>query len=400
MEAKPDEPIRVAAGNDGGTAGPRRPRRASAVRVVGEPVTLSRGELHAEVWSVPMLRLGPKYGLSDVGLAKICRKYDIPLPSRGYWARKQHGKPAKQTRLPDPDRNPAIEIRPYCSGTQIQDEQVRQRAMQAVEREREEEAAIRVPDRLTRPHPLIVQTQKAIREEEEKRQSRWSSGTWSDRLSIHVSERLLPRALRIADTLIKELERRGHNVEIRHWPHGGRYSTAVIFGATARFALREEGTGRLRLSIDQHTFGLRENWRDGRRQRVEGVLDDFIETLILVAAHEKDRAIQEEKKRQAREEERKGIQARIDAWHAEEHKVARLGADARHWDEAARIRSYVAAVRQAKSAAAGDPDPESETGRWLVWALNQADCIDPLKKSAPSILDQPCPEMPWHLRQS
>ena len=103
--------------------------------------------------------------------------------------------------------------------------------MQAVQREREEEAAVQVPDRLTRPHPLIVQTQEAIREGEERRQSRWSSGTWSDRLSISVSDGLLPRALRIADTLIKELERRGYSVVIRRTQYGGRYSSAVIFDA-------------------------------------------------------------------------------------------------------------------------------------------------------------------------
>jgi hypothetical protein len=125
METTPDGPRPVAAGNDGGTAGPRRLRKASAVGAVGEPVALSRGELYAEVWSVPMLRLGPKYGLSDVGLAKLCRKHDIPLPPRGYWARKQHGKAVKQSRLPSPERNPSIEIRPYRAGTQMHDEQVR-----------------------------------------------------------------------------------------------------------------------------------------------------------------------------------------------------------------------------------------------------------------------------------
>ena len=55
-------------------------------------VTVSRRELYRQVWSTAMTRLAKKYGLSDVGLAKICRKHDVPRPARGYWAKKQYGK--------------------------------------------------------------------------------------------------------------------------------------------------------------------------------------------------------------------------------------------------------------------------------------------------------------------
>jgi hypothetical protein len=62
-------------------------------------VTLTRKELYDLVWSEPMMRLARRYGLSDVGLAKICRKCDIPRPPRGYWAKKQVGKAPRQIRL-------------------------------------------------------------------------------------------------------------------------------------------------------------------------------------------------------------------------------------------------------------------------------------------------------------
>ena len=35
----------------------------------------NRNELYQEVWSTPMWTLAKKYGISDVGLAKVCRKY-------------------------------------------------------------------------------------------------------------------------------------------------------------------------------------------------------------------------------------------------------------------------------------------------------------------------------------
>ena len=38
-----------------------------------------------------MTKVAAKVGLSDRGLAKLCARHDIPVPGRGYWARKQFG---------------------------------------------------------------------------------------------------------------------------------------------------------------------------------------------------------------------------------------------------------------------------------------------------------------------
>ena len=44
----------------------------------------SRIELYELVWTKPMTHLSKELGLSDVGLRKICVKFGIPLPQRGY----------------------------------------------------------------------------------------------------------------------------------------------------------------------------------------------------------------------------------------------------------------------------------------------------------------------------
>lgn len=49
--------------------------------------SVDRETLYNEVWTEPVSVVAPRYGLSDVGLAKICRSLAIPLPSRGYWAK-------------------------------------------------------------------------------------------------------------------------------------------------------------------------------------------------------------------------------------------------------------------------------------------------------------------------
>jgi hypothetical protein len=52
----------------------------------------NRDLLYDEVWKQPMWTLAKKYGISDVGLAKACRKLGVPLPGLGYWAKKAAGK--------------------------------------------------------------------------------------------------------------------------------------------------------------------------------------------------------------------------------------------------------------------------------------------------------------------
>ena len=47
----------------------------------------TRQQLYELVWSGPITTLAKSLSLSDVGLAKACRRGDIPLPPRGYWAR-------------------------------------------------------------------------------------------------------------------------------------------------------------------------------------------------------------------------------------------------------------------------------------------------------------------------
>jgi hypothetical protein len=62
--------------------------------------TWNRDELYAEIWEQPMVKIAPKYGISAVALGKVCRKLQIPLPGRGYWVKKDFGKPVKRVPLP------------------------------------------------------------------------------------------------------------------------------------------------------------------------------------------------------------------------------------------------------------------------------------------------------------
>jgi hypothetical protein len=65
----------------------------------GDPLTLSREDLYELVWSKPMTDLALDFGLSDVALAKRCRKLGVPVPGRGYWARVAAGQAPRQPPL-------------------------------------------------------------------------------------------------------------------------------------------------------------------------------------------------------------------------------------------------------------------------------------------------------------
>ena len=53
----------------------------------------NRKELYNRVWMVPMWTLPKEFGVSDVALGKTCKKLHIPVPGRGYWAKKAANQP-------------------------------------------------------------------------------------------------------------------------------------------------------------------------------------------------------------------------------------------------------------------------------------------------------------------
>src|SRR5665213_1326993 len=63
-------------------------------------ITLTRQSLYELVWSKPMTTLAKDFGITDVALAKRCRAVDVPIPYRGYWARKEAGQNPPKLPLP------------------------------------------------------------------------------------------------------------------------------------------------------------------------------------------------------------------------------------------------------------------------------------------------------------
>jgi hypothetical protein len=78
--------------------------------IVGKQIKISRTDLHEKVRTTPLKTFAKEFGLSDVGLAKLCRRHDIPLPGRGYWVRMQFGKEQEQTPFTASESRPAAHL--------------------------------------------------------------------------------------------------------------------------------------------------------------------------------------------------------------------------------------------------------------------------------------------------
>lgn len=70
---------------DGGKNPKRKPSSPTLL------ARFNREELYHRVWSEPMRTIAKSYDVSDVWLSKVCKTLRIPVPGRGYWAKKYTG---------------------------------------------------------------------------------------------------------------------------------------------------------------------------------------------------------------------------------------------------------------------------------------------------------------------
>jgi hypothetical protein len=73
---------------------------------------------------------------------------------------------------------------------------------------------------------------------------------------------------------------------------------------------------------------------------------------------------------------------------AEEAPIRRLESGADNWHRARRIREYLLALVECKKKQEKELGPDTALGKWTIWALQQADRIDPLTESPTSVLDR------------
>lgn len=194
----------------------------------------SRVELYELVWSKPMTRLSRELGLSDVGLRKICVKYGIPLPARGYWARLQFGKQDPRPELPYENNNPQIRLPDET--TAATREQISLMRKLAKKADQAIQPVLRVPQqfkdiRCICTYQAILERIKALEHRTGQSYEEYKSGkrafppkkafdlaffySRAEQIPISATIDNALRAIAIADVLIERLAERGIQIELK-----------------------------------------------------------------------------------------------------------------------------------------------------------------------------------------
>jgi hypothetical protein len=363
---------------------------------------ITREQLYDLVWSESMQNLSKQIGISDVAIAKHCRKLGVPTPERGYWAKLQAGK--KVERKPLPPRCLGTFNRVEISGTLTSD--LRRRVVgepgedagevEAIdvleERFRSRLGKVAAPRGLSNPHPSIA---KLLRKDEELRQKYVESPySWNKPRFDSSFER---RRLKFLNGLFLAFAKVGGAPSLRgddarelsiHMGDAGVSFELDAIGKNARRGGRSEpeAVDRLYLEIGGGSIaGVTTRWEDRPGSPLEEMLTEIIIGLAVAGEHRRRRWLAEHAawlQKQREEQVRQELRRKAEAEQRERERIAALQkarsdallSDAVAWRDADTIRAFVAATQAALAGA----QPPDKIEAWVQWALAEADRRDPL----------------------
>lgn len=364
---------------------------------------ITREQLYDLVWSEAMRNLAARIGISDVAIAKHCRKADVPVPVRGYWNKLQAGKTIKQTPLRPSDLGTINRIK--MSGSLTPELRARIKGEPGVldtetesvevlaERFRKRLGSVSAPRNFTTAHPAIT---ALLRKDEELRQKHAGSPlySWYQPRFDSPFER---RRLRILNGLFLGVAKVGGEA----WTRGdtARELGLRIGDRSISFELDHQGAKRgrtvpppasekspklhLRIGYERMPADIVSLWADKEDAPLENQLADIIVGLVTAAEllhrtwqeehlawQRKERERQERVEQERRDQEAREERERLAA--IKKAKVDGLLTEAENWRKAAEIRAYVAA----RASSVGTTPPENFRA-WQEWALAEADKLDP-----------------------
>jgi hypothetical protein len=363
-----------------------------------------RAQLLAEVWAEPLTVIARRYGLSNVGLAKLCTRLNIPRPAQGHWAKRAAGKAVSAVpALPAYTGSPSALRRPTHPANTDSAPSVDPRLAAVIEFETRAENRISVVTLVQVWHPMVVAAKTSL--QRPRIDARGLPQTIAGTLDISVSPALLPRTLCVANALMQALDVRGYAVSL-----GRQRIEVTVFGValTVRFyepthrldyqpsateqaeaAAGEAGywpkwqfqpTGKLQVIVSD---GFGGKVSDSSARSVDDQLNHVIVLMVTRAVEillrEERYAVEAAEREAARQvhAQRQHVQA------LERARLAQLEDQALRWQRAARIREYLAALEHHQ----GD-DISTENRLLLHWGRSMADWLDPLTPSDASILDE------------
>lgn len=351
--------------------------------------TVTREELYEQVWKTPIMTLAKEYGVSDVAVAKACKRLNVPRPPRGYWARIAVGQKIKRPKLP-----PATSDTQSSTTIDSANSLVYPKADAAGS---EPLQVIVVPENLHGCHPLITATRKSL----ESRKARedglvWASGPGT--LRIETSRESMHRALCLMEALIRGAEANGWKVEAT----GETSGTEVFIGEeSVSLEMKEKverievapppdspewwkktstyaPTGRFTIRITNYYYfgGTRQSWSDGKKQRLDNIMPEVLAGIRAAAEQMRNRRLENEE-RDRRWAEEKRIRAELESRiEAEKGRRELLNQVVKEWRQAKEIRMICEEFERRLKTNPGKYPTEGAL-RWLSWARALAAQCDP-----------------------
>jgi len=410
--------------------------------------SITRQELYDLVWSKQLGQVADELGIKKTDLCTLCLCNDVPRPSSLFWRHKAIGKPEEPEPLPEPDRNPEFEVNPDL--VRINDPALRKETVLQIMRVGSSRL-FKVREDLMGCHKLVSRTRKIRMaskkrklEETPRTESTLDIGVSKPniRRALLLFDALLKgleglgywvgiTEERYRNTTVIEVMGLKIQVSIREYDsiqvlekYTKERSPDLPGDPIERRRIKLEPSGRLRFEIfySEKGFGGRntcyqqEQISETKVTPMEKRLKQVAVTVISVAA----RAIQEKAWRKKREEEeweatkrkqeeereatkRKQEEEREASKRKQEEerrrkakwleimieqvKVNSLIDESENWAKSNRLRDYIKAKKADYIDRGAKISPKSAAGKWIKWATDQADRLDPLKKSPPSLLD-------------
>jgi hypothetical protein len=350
--------------------------------------------------------------LSDVGLRKICKRHNIPLPPQGHWARSPERRSPKRTPLPQPDKDWDLEFSIPLQPTPEGQDELDEKFGPQIAAESLPENQITVAPNQESRHPMTKAVAKRL---EKARVDQYGGITCAipTAFRVRVPLKSIDRALGIIDALAAAFDVRGLAIEkgAENGTAGVRVggqllrlsleetSSRQVHRATEaeRDAIRRRGhssappydfrpSGNMTLKIENiWQAGVQSSWRDTSARRIEDRLNEVMAGLYR-AAHAIDIKERKEAERQRRVDAENARRAGLRAERENEVKFfAQLEASAKDWHRAEILRGFAAAV-ESKARQVDGTFPEDKAA-WVLRARRIADRVDPLTPNPPSPLD-------------
>jgi len=374
--------------------------------------TFTREKLYEMVWSEPRKTLAPKLGLSDVGLAKACRRANIPLPERGYWARKQAGKPVSIRVLPPrfPGTKDIVELggknRDWHSRSDLLNDPLPPPPEFPEDLETLYKRVVHMVGKVACPkisyktHPLI---EKLLQQDEERRKEYQKYNfSWH---KPHYDSTIDKRRLRILNAIFLAVQKAGckPHISTSKYTENDQNSSIIVGEQFVVLGLEinkpdksrsvkstaSKAKDKLSLSIDHNKIApdIQVKWEDTDTARIEDSLTDIVNNIILMgellhryhAQRHHDWLVQykaqlEEEERQKKiEAERRALELKRKR---EKEQIDYLLAQAIAIQQAETIRNFVTVIRDRADEIQSSPE---KIEKWSNWALRQADRIDPVR---------------------